>query len=98
MEAIKDKIQALLDNEDEFNTKFEETFTKFDENKNDVLEKSEVKNVILYFFEKMGTEAPSDEKISEMIAHIDTNKDEVISREELKSWVLHMFKKIAGAQ
>ena len=97
MEAVKEKVKGLLENEDEFNTKFEEMFTKFDANQNGVLEKSEMTNVIHYFYEKIGEDAPCEEKINETIAKIDTNKDDVVSKDELKAWVLNMFKKLAGS-
>ena len=94
MEALKEKVKGLLDNPEVFETKFEEMFTKFDANSNGVLEKSEMTNVIHYFYEEMGADQPSEEKVNELISKIDTNNDEVVSKDELRTWVLKMFTKL----
>ena len=96
MDAAKEMIKGLLENETEFDKELDEWFAKFDANGNGVLEKSEMKNVITAFFEKIGEAPPTEEKIAELVSKMDTNSDDVVSKEELKAWVVPVFKKLCG--
>mmetsp|Transcript_9582 Transcript_9582/g.10729 ORF Transcript_9582/g.10729 Transcript_9582/m.10729 type:complete len:99 (+) Transcript_9582:36-332(+) len=95
MSFTKEQIQEFANNEEKFNEAVEALFTKFDENANGVLEKSELAKVAAFFAEQKGMPAPSEDDVKKLLDEMDTNNDSVISFEEFKEFGKRMLTSIA---
>ena len=65
-------------------------FKKYDKNRSGYLEKSELKNFISHYYEKIQKPEPTVGEINEIITHYDKNYDDKIHKEEL--YILFMEK------
>ena len=59
-------------------------FDQFDVNKNNYIDRNEVKALVQLFFQKCNLDRePTESEIDEFVAYIDLNKDGKLSRQEL---------------
>mmetsp|Transcript_9583 Transcript_9583/g.10731 ORF Transcript_9583/g.10731 Transcript_9583/m.10731 type:complete len:99 (+) Transcript_9583:36-332(+) len=96
MSFTKEQIQEFANNEEKFNEAVEALFTKFDENANGVLEKSELAKVAAFFAEQKGMPVPTEDDVKSILEKMDTNNDSVIDLEEFKAFGKKMLEAVAA--
>lgn len=91
-----DDIEAILRDEERFRTVAKEAFGQVDTDGAGAIDKTELKNAMTSFTEKIGTSAPNDSDVEEALKTFNTSQDSKITLEEFIKFFKDFLEEIAN--
>jgi calmodulin len=79
---MSSEFKKLMKNKSELKKIMESAFRSVDIDGNDLLEKSELEQVLIQIAKDIGVESPTKEDVEDILEEIDQNGDEKLSKEE----------------
>lgn len=106
LDEMLHKLEEFHNNADNLHAEIVAYFEEFDEDKNNYLDRKELRHFLTLFFKKYHVHLPiNDEFVDGVFCQIDANKDNKLQPEELEAYsksfvtqLIEQFKKAKAAQ